>query len=931
MQPLAAAARPRSALPSRAERQQQQHNTPTVVTGSSSSSTIKALQRARQGGHLKLQGRALSLLPDEVWDIATVELPEGTNWWETRETLETIDVSQNDITTLPEYFANKLDMLREFNLTHNKLTALPPAQSSWCALMSLVNLSLGHNQLRGLPEHFGHANLPPLVRLSAEHNLLQSLPPSLGMCSDLVELDLSHNQLPTLPAGLHGLTSLRKLQLCKNRITELPNDFLRQPPPLIELDLSENRLQQLALAVPTLQTVLLGNNSLQALDLAGCDFLQELSAPYNAFATLPSGLAALAALATIDLSNNRIVRLDDLVSCTGLVRLDLSCNEISFVPPLMGNLPLHRFALAANPLRTMPNAIREASTPKLLAHLRGKIVDAAPQWEGDTRGGHVRRPVSRDGRRPDQGSSLITGIEDAPPPSTSLPFEALPLEQATRPPSYFDRGPPPPPPGVRNSSRQPPQPPPDQEDDPYATTSMLMSRQQQAQRQQQTTTMMAAQQRQQQQMRAQLREPQPPPPQQQQQGQQQQGHDQPSSGQAGGGVGGGGGFNALYNRPLSGRTNRTNRSVEAGRARGDCRCLDTAGGGAGGGDSAHDYRAEASVAADYNLRAMQAAKRGENGEKANDLSKAAARAACGSSGQPTPIDVSDATDGLAGGVSVSQAVDRREHHSSATSNELTRYVIKDGTDLVISSMGLTELPTSGYPGSLTRIDASSNKLNTVPAALQRIVPSLRALDVSWNGLSDLPADLCECGLLESLHASHNCIRSLNFIPSPLLRLTELHADKNGLTEVPPCLWVCPRLKHVSLCANKLSLASLTMPGMAGGAGGGVAPLEHLDLGENRLGALPPLGLYPRLREVHVQQNGLRDLPMAEIAPLHQLQTLDISMNDVSLLPPDLARLPLLQNLTIVGNPIRSIPQSVQQRGATAVIDLLRKRLPVGEA
>jgi Leucine-rich repeat (LRR) protein len=60
------------------------------------------------------------------------------------------------------------------------------------------------------------------------------------------------------------------------------------------------------------------------------------------------------------------------------------------------------------------------------------------------------------------------------------------------------------------------------------------------------------------------------------------------------------------------------------------------------------------------------------------------------------------------------------------------------------------------------------------------------------------------------------------------------------------------------------------------------------------------------------------------------QTLDISMNDVSKLPPDLARLPLLQNLTIVGNPIRSIPQSVQQRGATAVIDLLRKRLPEGE-
>ena len=49
------------------------------------------------------------------------------------------------------------------------------------------------------------------------------------------------------------------------------------------------------------------------------------------------------------------------------------------------------------------------------------------------------------------------------------------------------------------------------------------------------------------------------------------------------------------------------------------------------------------------------------------------------------------------------------------------------------------------------------------------------------------------------------------------------------------------------------------------------------------------------------------------------------MNDVSSLPPALATLPVLQNLTIVGNPIRSIPQSVQQRGSTAVLDLLKKR------
>ena len=76
----------------------------------------------------------------------------------------------------------------------------------------------------------------------------------------------------------------------------------------------------------------------------------------------------------------------------------------------------------------------------------------------------------------------------------------------------------------------------------------------------------------------------------------------------------------------------------------------------------------------------------------------------------------------------------------------------------------------------------------------------------------------------------------------------------------------------------------------------------------------------------MQQAGIRELPVNEVRNLRQLQTLDVSMNDVPSLPPELALLPVLQNLTIIGNPIRSIPQSVQQRGATAVLDLLKKRL-----
>ena len=914
MQPLR-----RSALPSRAERQQQhtQHD-PTLVTGNGSNLT-KLLQRARQAGHLKLQGRQLLSLPDEIWDIATVELPDNTNWWETRETLETIDVSQNEIACLPDYFAAKLDQLREFNIAHNKLTALPSAQS-WCALSGLVNLSLAHNELSGLPEHFGHGNLPPLVRLSAEHNHLQTLPPSLGMLSDLVELDLSHNQLTSLPPGLCGLCGLKKLQLCKNRLFALPPDFLEAPPQLQELDLSENRLQSLALAVPTLQTVLLGNNSLGALELSGCDSLQELSAPYNVFSTLPAGLPMLPRLATLDLSNNRIVLIDDLADCLGLTRLEISCNEISFVPPRMGNLPLNRLAISANPLRTLPNHIREAPTPKLLAHLRGKIVDPSPQWEGDTRGTNQgqARPGSRDGRRPDQGSSLITGVT-----------HSMSLEDATRPPEFFDRGLPPPP----EYAERAPLPPPSEPFDPYATTAQLLSRQQQIQRQQRTQQLVVQQTQQQTQMQMkrqqqplpppppQLPQPPlqpPPPPQPQPQPQPQQSTPRLGTG-----------YRSLYDRqrPPSGRCGGGGGGGTEG-ARGAA-----AAAGAGGGDSAHDYKAEARAAADYNLQALQAAK--------------ARREACGLADERSHAHAEDRDAGSAAHLSTvdpggarARAASAPQQHAeqlhAGPSHELTRFIMREGTDLCIGAMGLTELPTGGYPDTLTRIDASGNQLGAVPEALGRLVPSLRVLDVTSNRLRELPADLCDCHELQTLRASHNSLRSLSFLPQPLQRLAELHADKNGLSSVPPSLWICPRLKHVSLCANRLDLASLAMPivadagGSTGGAGrpgGAVAPLEHLDLGENRLGALPPLGLYPQLREVHVQQNGIRELPVPQLAPLMQLQTLDISMNDVSQLPPDLARLPLLQNLTIVGNPIRSIPQSVQQRGATAVIDLLRKRLP----
>ena len=386
----------------------QRQAAPEVVTGGGRALS-SALVQARQSGHCKLRGRGLSALPQEVCDISVVSLPEGGKWWETVEFLVTIDASQNELTTLPNHFGlpgppdhfgrpepSPLAQLRELNLNHNRLAALPPA-GCWRELVSLVNLDIGHNGLTCLPDGFGADNLPPLVRLDATHNSLSSLPWSLGGLRGLVEMDASHNELSVLPSGLSGLASLKKLQLNRNLLSELPLDFLQRPPPLVEVELAENRLQALALGVPSVHSLNLANNKLQMLDLAGCHALQELSAPYNAFRSLPSGLPTLPSLATLDLGNNKIEAIVPLCTCASLTRIDMSNNEIKEVPPHLGTLSLNRLALSGNPLRTMPSAILNGPTPKLLSHLRGKCAPARARTTGHAA---CRRAACRAACRP---------------------------------------------------------------------------------------------------------------------------------------------------------------------------------------------------------------------------------------------------------------------------------------------------------------------------------------------------------------------------------------------------------------------------------------------------------------------------------------------------------------------------------------------------
>jgi len=225
-------------------------------------------------------------------------------------------------------------------------------------------------------------------------------------------------------------------------------------------------------------------------------------------------------------------------------------------------------------------------------------------------------------------------------------------------------------------------------------------------------------------------------------------------------------------------------------------------------------------------------------------------------------------------------------------------VERSGTELVLSGQGLRALPA----GLCEREE-------------------LLHLDLSANEIADLTNEIGWLQALRRLLISRNALRELPHSLTEMPALTELHADRNALSELPPALWDMPRLSHVSLHANRLTVAGLALPPRRASA-----PVRYLDVGENRLGNTPPLACLAALDELHLVRCGLQQLAV-DALPLDSIVTLDLRDNDIGSLPPQLARATRLQSLGLSGNPLRSIPFSVQQKGAGAVLALLANRLP----
>uniref|UniRef100_A0A3Q3DTW4 Leucine rich repeat kinase 1 n=1 Tax=Hippocampus comes TaxID=109280 RepID=A0A3Q3DTW4_HIPCM len=311
-----------------------------------------------------------------------------------------LDLSRNNLSSLPSVLPWGLPRLQTLDLSRNRLTQMPPAATSREVICSgLREVNVQRNQLSALPA--GLLHLSELKKLCASQNRLSALfdvPAASNWMGlrRLEELDVSDNLLSALPADItRALKSLRVLDVSRNRLGGFPEPWAC---PLNRCGASSNQISGLpdnisAFWKDHLRDVDLSDNLLERLpsDLFRLEALLSLRLCGNAIRTLPPPSRwTCSRLRTLDLSRNLLGRSEDgpksrklpflttwskkdpepapPVDLPALLRdslevLHLNANRLERVPPSVCALRgLRELYLANNPgIRELPSELAALS------------------------------------------------------------------------------------------------------------------------------------------------------------------------------------------------------------------------------------------------------------------------------------------------------------------------------------------------------------------------------------------------------------------------------------------------------------------------------------------------------------------------------------------------------------------------------------------
>ncbi|MEB8284387.1 leucine-rich repeat-containing serine/threonine-protein kinase [Aeromonas veronii] len=157
--------------------------------------------------HLKLSEN-LAVFPHEILSL--------------KETLEVLDLTGNQLSTLPDELAG-FSKLRIIFCSENRFTELPEVLGR-CPALTMVGFKA--NRVATVSAK----SLPAGLRwLILTDNAIERLPDELGQCDALQKLMLAGNRLRELPASLANCRNLELLRIAANRIERFPEWLLSLP------------------------------------------------------------------------------------------------------------------------------------------------------------------------------------------------------------------------------------------------------------------------------------------------------------------------------------------------------------------------------------------------------------------------------------------------------------------------------------------------------------------------------------------------------------------------------------------------------------------------------------------------------------------------------------------------------------------------------
>lgn len=156
-----------------------------------------------------------------------------------RPDMTSCDSLRNPLIELPDELT-QCETLETLNLSQTQITELPHDIGRWTQLRSLT---LQQTPLTKLPESIGHCTALEELLINYSRSF-QALPESIGDLKNLHTLELCMNKVSAVPESFKRLTKLKRLYLYQAKLTEVP-EALQHFDLLEELNLTYNKITHL--------------------------------------------------------------------------------------------------------------------------------------------------------------------------------------------------------------------------------------------------------------------------------------------------------------------------------------------------------------------------------------------------------------------------------------------------------------------------------------------------------------------------------------------------------------------------------------------------------------------------------------------------------------------------------------------------------------